>query len=72
MVPWNLHVIPAVTNMAKGTMVVDEWINRDFEAERRTANAARLERERINREKWKAESEYWGEKTRQRRARYGR
>ena len=25
MVPWNLHVIPAVVNIAKGTMIVEEW-----------------------------------------------
>ena len=27
-VPWNLHVIPATVNMAKGTMIVDEYVNK--------------------------------------------
>jgi hypothetical protein len=25
MVPWNLHVIPATVNLAKSTMIVEEW-----------------------------------------------
>lgn len=25
MVPWNLHVIPAVINLAKSTIIVEEW-----------------------------------------------
>lgn len=25
MVPWNLHVIPATINLAKSTMIVEEW-----------------------------------------------
>lgn len=28
MVPWNLHVIPAIINLAKGTMIVEEWLNK--------------------------------------------
>lgn len=28
MVPWNLHVIPAIVNMAKGTIIVEEWHNK--------------------------------------------
>lgn len=27
-VPWNLKVIPAILNMAKGTLIVDEWLLR--------------------------------------------
>lgn len=28
-VPWNLHVIPAPVNMAKGTMIVEEYFDKD-------------------------------------------
>jgi len=28
-VPWNLHVIEATINMAKGTMIVDEYLDKD-------------------------------------------
>lgn len=28
MVPWNLHVIPATVNLAKHTMIVEEWHNK--------------------------------------------
>lgn len=28
-VPWNLHVIPAIVNMAKGTMIVEEYFDKD-------------------------------------------
>jgi hypothetical protein len=27
-VPWNLHVIHAVVNMAKGTLIVPEWMDK--------------------------------------------
>lgn len=27
-VPWNLHVITATVNMAKGTLIVPEWLNK--------------------------------------------
>jgi hypothetical protein len=35
MVPWNLHVIPAVINMAKSTTIVDEWMDIDSPALRK-------------------------------------
>lgn len=25
MVPWNLHVVPATVNIAKSTIIVEEW-----------------------------------------------
>jgi len=43
-VPWNLHVIPATVNIAKRTMIVTEWLNRDVNSEHR-------EREKQQREK---------------------
>lgn len=46
MVPWNLHVIPAVTNMAKSNMIVEEWHDKDSVAIRK----AHREKSRATRE----------------------
>lgn len=57
MVPWNLHVISATVNMAKSTIIVEEWHNKmpnDGKEQLRAAqeknkqeSAAYLERKRI-------------------------
>lgn len=54
MVPWNLHVIPAVINMAKSTMIVDEWMPIDSPAIRQAYTkkvAANQEWKQLDRER---------------------
>ncbi len=62
MVPWNLHVIPAVVNLAKFNMIVEEWHDRDSlreDAERRAViqekaartKARKKERRRVETER---------------------
>jgi len=54
MVPWNLHVIPAVINMAKSTMIVDEYMpidSPDIKQAHTTKAAQRQEERRLDRER---------------------
>lgn len=49
MVPWNLHVIPAIVNNAKSTMAVEEWHSKMHDDGRKQLQAAR-EKNRIENE----------------------
>lgn len=52
-VPWNLHVIPAVVNMAKGTMVVPDYLDRD------SVTTGRQHKQRVAANKDKRFDEFW-------------
>lgn len=57
MVPWNLHVIMATINIAKGVLIVPEWESIDSPAIRLAHNAkvaAKKEAERIDHERRRA------------------
>ena len=44
-VPWNLHVLPAVINLAKSNMIVEEYFDRDSVTTRRIHNEKRPARQ---------------------------
>jgi hypothetical protein len=46
MVPWNLHVIPAIVNNAKSTIIVEEWHNKMPDDGRKQLKAAQEKNKR--------------------------
>lgn len=61
MVPWNLHVIHATVNLAKSTMIVEEWHNKMPDDDKKQLRAAQ--------EKNRLESEGYLKRRREREAR---
>lgn len=55
-VPWNLHVIMAPINIAKGTMIVPEWMNKNVIEDAKVARKRSRERRERERAYWKAKN----------------
>lgn len=55
-VPWNLHVIMAPINMAKGIMIVPEWMNKSVIEDAKAKKKQSRERREQERAYWKAKN----------------